>query len=42
MAVVSINDEDIGLIDAPCIFLGYSWDDDLASISLSFLSLDMI
>lgn len=42
MAVVSINDEDVGLIDAPCIFLGYSWDDDLASISLSFLSLDMI
>ena len=42
MSVVTITDEDCGLVEEPFYFLGYEWSSDLSSITLSFLSANMV
>ncbi len=42
MSVVSVTDEDCGLVEEPFYFLGYQWDDNLSSITVSFLSANMV
>lgn len=42
MSIVSITDEDCGLVEEPFYFLGYEWSSDLSSITLSFLSANMV